>query len=420
MLIYLDSSLITYFDENKATAEDIDALENIISSHRNSNHYVFANRLTLDYFSENSMLSLGNAKQLRMLYSNYATLAPIINKVATKIIVTTSLSSFRRRNTVISIDDILDKKENVTSIFEIPLKKFVSTEISEKTRLISEHIDDCKLYEFMSNEFLSLQKLPFKISFDKVHGGGNDTHKVFLDKITNNHISLSIVDSDKKEPQSTIGNTARQVTDVYNSNKQTSIIGCEILPVHEKENLFSPIIYEKFGRNIDETSLQQLKNLTSNDKNNFYYAYLDLKKGLHKENFTSFHTNIFNLLEGIDDEKKERFLNNSTLQTESKEPKSNKEYIIKPLGSNPLGDFDLLKIKNNLERKIITLHENTPQKIYDQYEDDLLVAKNILNHLLDFQKKYFHIFLKNICEWGLSNTRTATSGTELNSNVKVD
>src|SRR5690606_34656920 len=131
------------------------------------------------------------------------------------------------------------KHSYFTSVFKIPLSRFLEPEMSEKTRMVSEHLDDCHFYEFIANNFSEHRHLPSSIAFDLLNGGGDVTFQVFEEKINKKYIAFAIADSDKREPEAAIGTTGKKVIEIFETYKIENIISCEILPVHEKENLFS-------------------------------------------------------------------------------------------------------------------------------------------------------------------------------------
>lgn len=418
MLIYLDPLLIEYFNKNNPKNSDIESLENIITSHRNGYHYVTSNKECLEFISEMDGLSELNKRQLKMLSFDLSTHSTIGNMVETKIVVKPPNSTFNRIDKCETINlQFLNNFERVTSVFEIPLHQFLITEILDKTRLISEHLDDCYLYEFISGLYLKINNLPCKVTFDRVHGGGNDTHTIYSDKLLENYIVVAVVDSDKKDPTCQLGNTSKQVASVYNSKKHNSLIGYELLPFHEKENLFSPTIYEYFGKNIRDYSLKQLRILSECSLGKEIYPYIDIKNGLHSSNFLPFYEKVFELpgliLDSSVSEKfekqflgsKEKFLEYYSEQKTKRKAERINKYLIEPLGSNPLGNFNISKIIREIEEELDSLHPNTPDSVFEKKEKKLEIAKNILPHLMDFQREYFIILAKNICEWGISNRK---------------
>ncbi len=400
------------------TIEDLEALDNILASHRRGYHFVTTNRSCLDFLSKLNGLSLLCRKQLQMINFDYSTLSEITRQVATKIVVKPPNYEFKRTDTVINNSDIIDGYQYKTSTFEISLREFIRPEILDKTRLISEHIDDCYFYEFIGARFSTIRNLPCSLTFDHVHGGGNDTYKIFKDKIEKKNIVFTLVDSDKREPAEDIGATGKQVVDIYETYKENSIINCEVLPVHEKENLFSTSIYENFGNNIRNCAIEQYKILETFDDDCRFIPYIDIKEGLHSGNYLPYFEGLFdipNLIprshsesRNFDNEyvgTKEEFLDYYEEQKNLPKRDRNKKYLIEPLGSNPLGNFELEKLKDKLSNEISQLHPTASTDYVQKLENKLKILKDLADYLLEFQKEYFKILGTQIKEWGLSNPK---------------
>ncbi|MEW4130438.1 hypothetical protein [Bacillus cereus group sp. BfR-BA-01399] len=416
MLIYIDPSLMEYFECNEPTTEDLEALDNIISSHRKGHHYIISTRNCLDFLSKLDGMSLFCQRNLKMLSHDYTTLANIPKRVTSKIIVKPPNYEFKR------IDEEKESGINsysyITAVFEVPLRQFLNAEIIEKTRLVSEHLDDCHFYEFIGNEFSNIKNLPCSIAFDRSHGGGNDTYRIYEEQILNKHIAFVLVDSDKKEPEGVIGETSRKVARVYEEYKEKTIIGCEILPVHEKENLFSPKVYENFGNNLKISALEQLKILSIYDENFKFFPFVDIKEGLHSDNYHSYFEFVFEipgLIPRLENERrnfdnefvgsKEEFLKYIEEQKKLAKKDRTRKYLIESLSFNPLGKFEFEKVKNRLREELSHMHPNTPIEFVNKLKSKLEILENISEHLLEFQKIYFRILGTQIKEWGLANPK---------------
>lgn len=414
MLIYIDPIIIKYFEQHQIRYDDIEALENIISSHRKGNHFITSSRKCLDFLaSKINGLSLLSQKQLKMLSHDYTTFSNLFEKVSTKIIVKPPGEKFKRIDEVIPTD--FNNYTYTTSVFEIPLNAFLITERLEKTRIVSEHLDDCYFYEYIGNEFSRLKSMPLSIKFDHTHGGGNDTFKIFEDKAKNFHIVFGVADSDKKEPTDTLGTTSRQLLEKYEEIKETSVVGCEILPVHEKENLFSSIVYEHLGNNIDQRAIEKLKMIEAIDKEFCYLSYLDIKGGLHSDNYLPYFEDFFNIKDFIPVVEIESCNNEFTgtlndflryfheQRSLSKNERIYK-YLILPLSTNPLKNFNWKNVKGELEEQLSKL-PYTASSYREKLEKKLHILSNLSDYLLDGQKKYLEILGSRVKEWGLSNPK---------------
>lgn len=416
MLIYLDPLLIDYFKSNELCEADLEALDNIITSHRNGFHFVFSNRKTLEYLSELRDLGTFNKKQLKLLSNDYTTFSMLPMSVSNKIEVIPSNQEFARIDTL-KEDNLIQGYQYTTSIFKVPLWHFLNPEILVKTRLVSENIDDCYFYEYIGNKFSS-NNLPCKINIEPDTGGGNDTYKTFKDKIEQNNMVFAIVDSDKKEPSMNLGNTSLQVSNLYDGYKQNTISYCEILPFHEKENLFSATVYEKLGVNICEYAVDQFKLIENYDENFCFIPYIDVKEGISSSNYFSHFESLFDIPNLIPQNQEEcRGFHNEYIGTKRdfihyyneqltlEKRARTKKYLINPIGSNPLGNFDFDALEEKLITKLNEAHPNTPSNVISEIEEKIEMIRNLPLYLLDSQKKYLTILGTQIKEWGLAKPK---------------
>ena len=403
MLIYLDSSLIEFFQSGSFSEEDIETLEDIIASHRNRKHYIYASRSDLDYLSTFTELNKSSKKQISILLHDYTTDKIAINRIQTRINVVSQSKSFKRLDTL-DVKNIVFKNHTINkTIFDVPLCQFRDSEFLNKTMLISEHIDDCSLYEFFGKYYIKKNKMPFESKFEYVHGGGQTTANVLQNKISDKYVSLTIADSDKKYPEDNFGETAKRILRCYAKNKDKSIIGVEILPFHEKENLLPLKLYNLFGTGIDNLSLAQLQKINDSDLGNIILPYLDLKKGLHNKNYHHFFSDIFNIPREIKQSHesynsflgtKEEFFETTTDQTQTL------SYLVYPLGKNPIGGFEFNAISDEIDESLM----NT--SISDSYRQVLLERKDVLENI-DFylnkaQYEYIQVMGQQVAEWGLT------------------
>ncbi|MEX3743566.1 hypothetical protein [Lysinibacillus xylanilyticus] len=411
MLIYIDPSLMEYFKSVSPSESDLEALENIISSHKKGYHYVSSNRKTLDFLSKLEGISSNVRKQLDILFEDYSTLSSVNKNVSTKIVVLPPNGEFQRYNHIIN-SEVLGGYQYMSTIFEVPLRDFLVSEVLDKTRFITENLNDSYFYEFIGNNFAKNKYLPSKISIDHVPGGGLNTPGILEDKIVSKHIVFSLVDSDKKEPTATLGVTGKEVLKVFEKFQEHAIIGFDILPVHEIENLLSSTIYENFSKRDCEVSKTQLKILETHDRDFCFLPYIDMKEGLHTGNFSTYFEGVFdisNLIPQTDSEKrgyknefvgsKEAFLNYLS------NPKG-KLYLIKPVGPSPFGNLKIEKLKENINEDIARANGKASREYILKLTNKIKVFDDLPSYLLDFQRDYLEILGMQIKEWGLANPKS--------------
>lgn len=414
MLIYLDNDLKNYLDTETIDKLDLLALERIAESFRDEHHFITGSPKTLDFIREIDVLSQLAKEVYTRCFHNSFSHSGYISKIHSKIIVKPSTETFTRTSNEISINQ--GPFTYVYDIFNCPLSLFSVQETLQKTRFVSEHINDVRFYEILANDFKINTPIPFK--FERVHGGGNDTFDLMEEHILNNHLVLTIVDSDQKSPSSSLGTTATNVIDKFIKYKESSISGVETLKFHEKENLFSPSIYKIIGHNVNFDALNKLERISESDNiDGFFLKYFDFKEGL---SFRNFHSDFDYILEidgilssvPLNDTHfygtKEQFYAelNKYKSLDSTQKKNSNKIIIDKISNNPLGDFH-----KNLPQKLISLRETENElstlqgariaEHLGEVQEGLSVLENMINNLLVFQQFYIEILATKIREWGM-------------------
>ncbi|KMN41368.1 hypothetical protein, partial [Lysinibacillus sp. LK3] len=139
-----------------------------------------------------------------------------------------------------------------------------------------------------------------------------------------------------------------------------------------------------------------------------YLKFLDLKEGLHSynpyydnlikylfensfvgESFSTFENTLEDFYEKIDQEK----------LLSKKEKEKNKEYIIRPLSSNPLEKFDL---KNIIEKYMENMNATKDTILKNKYSEELSVFLDFKKNLLDFQRYELEKISKEIYEYSIA------------------
>ncbi|UWP78210.1 hypothetical protein KZR06_15405 (plasmid) [Lacticaseibacillus paracasei] len=234
---------------------------------------------------------------IRYLESKYTMDFSLISKIHPKVNVIVgenpSMIFIQKSNTKIdNTSDILLTFKDLN----IPLR------LEEAVSLISENIEDDKLYYSIANCFFKkmLGKYSSSISIELKYGngGGTSIRNVVLSSIKHNKQSvLSIVDSDYHCPTGQLSKTAKgiQNTRIWPicPKNYHSCFFCYTLPVIEKENLLLPSEYlnpeyllskEKHTSTEIDTlnNLKKCENEQSKNCNYFFLDYYDYKKGFSK------------------------------------------------------------------------------------------------------------------------------------------
>jgi hypothetical protein len=265
MLLVLHDSLAKALDQNTV----LEALEMIALARREGKHLVFAKRDVLKSLLNCAELS----KRTRQVYLKlYAQLAEM----------QVYLQTLSRRVEVIALDTGLSSRlEKHCKVISVPARYFSNSSLIQKTILLTENLDDATLYQTITQIYLKWKKLKkIAILFEAYAGGGSTTKKAYQ-RIQDQaeRFCLCLLDSDKKSPNSPLGNTAKEVKKIENPNQPL----CEylILGVREIENLI-PIQLYSLVSSGDVNRMPCVDLLEQLEKTSLAEArkYLDIKNGL--------------------------------------------------------------------------------------------------------------------------------------------
>jgi hypothetical protein len=174
---------------------------------------------------------------------------------------------------------------NGKTIFQVSLEDIRNKEYTCLPLFVVENLVDAKFYELLTMAFLIGKhgRLPSPMKYDVRHGGGSTTASV-LDELrkTAKYSILCVVDSDKRFPLDTLGETAKNI-DRLNIDTEREFILCYTLGVREAENLLpwewmKTIVAEK--RKLESESCVITNLFQENPECQHYY---DLKDGFSKK-----------------------------------------------------------------------------------------------------------------------------------------
>ncbi|MCQ2361252.1 MAG: hypothetical protein MJ009_07255 [Paludibacteraceae bacterium] len=177
---------------------------------------------------------------------------------------------------------VSDKKithEGDCKIIEVSLVSNKDVECYEESHIITENINDFKFYRYVCYYFQRKFKLQnCDVCAYSLMGGGITTADVFKKEISERqHLTMAIVDSDKKWPKDNLGSSAKQMKDIVaeiESYKPYYGDYYVLKRFPEIENLIPHIIV----KNCSETN--PLEDLDLTDK----YQYYDMKCGVKMMN----------------------------------------------------------------------------------------------------------------------------------------
>jgi hypothetical protein len=300
MLFCLDESILEVLNDESVK----DAIANLTMSRKKGKHLIYGTRRVLDELSKSNELD-------KMQKDVFAKLISKISKMKSY------LKEFNRRiELVANISTIKRYSDEYGSIIQMPIQFLEDFNLVTESMLILEDINDYKLYKFITNYVLDRRNITdVNFNFSVIPGAGGGIKKVFEEKISqNNHLVVSIVDTDKTSPGEGIHPTARPLITFYNRIKNACLGEVFFSEYHEVENLIPQFCYEELiglSKNDIESYLEaaastadkptrdipidwrtyQLDTYKLNRKDVF--KYFDYKKGIRVTNFRNVHGERF-------------------------------------------------------------------------------------------------------------------------------
>lgn len=271
MLFKIDESCLSAIDRNDENA--ICALSSLALSRKYGHNVIFADRMVLENLINKNCFE-----------------RPICN-IFKKIFINSELKLYWKNinRYVVIVDEIKGDRLSIVEDkeeYKIALNELKSQTIFGKTILLTENIDDAKIYYIISKYYRNCNRInKFDTQFDEQMGGGGTIAKV-LESISNkkeNHC-LCIVDSDKKFPEATCGDTMAK-TQAFARNKEQHLWKLCCLDVHEIENLIPIKWIEKVT--MDIPNIENCTNFINHlfEKKDESIYYFDMKEGIKSDKF---------------------------------------------------------------------------------------------------------------------------------------
>jgi len=265
MLLILDPSLLNGIQHNQNV---IHALDLIAHSRRLGYHIVLGDREVIKYLATCDSLSKLAQEVYKDIYNNL----PIIH----------SYRHVMRTQVKVVLENILEFVEIDGFHFILVCIEYFSSYLSihSPTILLAENLDDVSFYKRVADTYIKSNTLGnIHIRCESRHGGGGTTTQVFQQiQSGEQNFCLCILDSDKKAPKLSPGNTARDVSRAHNPKQHLCKV--YILNVREIENLIPTSIYRDLFIE-DQNKKNAIDFIEFIDNNHIDIRnYLDLKNGL--------------------------------------------------------------------------------------------------------------------------------------------
>ncbi|MCZ8533033.1 hypothetical protein [Psychrobacillus psychrodurans] len=295
--------------------------------------------------------------------------------------------------------------------FETPLNYFSSLARCMKTSLLCEDESDFDFYKKLCEKYIQEKHAisGIHLSFNFSNGGGVNSFRV-LERGINDQGNpiLAIADSDKRYPESGIGQTLTKLLKIEQKHIDRSILSVYPLPVRAKENLIPPSLYligteHSVKRHLEKLYLVEKEN----SEKLLYFNIKDGYKVKHfkDEKFIEYYGNLFVDVEdlvscSIDDI--------STKSDDGEVVVNGIKGIVEQFTNNILD--------NGIEQKLQVkerLQDPSPQilRIITELEAILETKKHLFNNLPQYIEEIIIELCKKLLSWGCSKGETiATLG----------
>ena len=271
MLIRIDRSIVeTEIYPHSWSNETITALENLALARREGKHLIIADRETLEKIGQCKDLSKNTIVIYNKILNNVSKYKAYLSTVTLYLEIQKSCLEPSLKNI------------NSLSIIQVPLKFFQDSEQIQKTILLCENAIDANFYEILTRVFILWKRRKVSLSFE-VRGGGGTTVKTEYDNILNEQkrFCLCLLDSDRSSPNDSLGETAKQTLEKYNSLDPRCIrTQVFVLDVREIENLIPLSILSQICEDIQRQQALKLLETIQNCSAKDIRDVLDMKEGL--------------------------------------------------------------------------------------------------------------------------------------------
>ncbi|WP_321425060.1 hypothetical protein [uncultured Bacteroides sp.] len=184
----------------------------------------------------------------------------------------------RRIEIVINVITLKRVEENI-EIFQASIDEFQESSTCQRTILLGEDLNDCFFYEHVLKWFVENQTFNVNCVFEKDNGGGVNTAKSIKNHLYNKKILLSIIDTDRKYPNSKTGETYDKCAKYI--NKEKGKFKLLVLNVQEIENLM-PFNFLEGKAYFGEHAYKKDKFDLLRQTNPSLLKFFDIKKGIKK------------------------------------------------------------------------------------------------------------------------------------------
>lgn len=257
----------------------LDALENLLKAFAEKQHIVIAPSSLLDKIIKNEDFS----RKVR----NIAAYAKQTVRELKALIKSDHVSTYIRID--LSNEDKFEiVEENQKTVLESGFAFFKNSSATQSTSILGEDLNDARFYIYIGNFYIKNNSIlnKFALKHSCCHGGGSQTAKIYNNILAENKFCYCIVDSDKKHPHSSRGETCKAFFGNINDFKEfffEKFGQVRILDAHEVEsiipiNVLDEIIENRGSSKDQKLTIKRLQRMIQKDSN--IRLFLDHKKGL--------------------------------------------------------------------------------------------------------------------------------------------
>lgn len=399
MLIQLDNSLEQELSVKKhklnENSSEVMALNNLAIAYRNGWHIIIGPLHVLNFIKNIEHIDNSTKRVFDKLIKEYAFQKSYKDVVGEYILVRGLDGNVTR----------IDEKESEYH-YEVPLNYFFQLSKCMKTSLLCEDESDFNFYKKLCEKYLKENKemLGIELAVKFSNGGGVNSYRVLERGVLEDcNPVLAIADSDKKYPESTIGQTLKKLLEIERRHMNSKILNVYSLPVRAKENLIPPSLYLQVGEHTFKDHLEKLQFIEK--KNSEKLLYFNIKDGykvkhFKDEKFMKFFRGIF-----IETEKLlSCAIEDISLKTDDDEIVVN--------GLKGLVDrFTDTILDGGIEKKLQkkrSLQDPPPQVLESimELEDLLKLKEDLFNNLPSYISEILIELCKKILSWGCSKGET--------------
>lgn len=241
------------------------AIKHIATSVFESKHLLSGSLQVLRYFKDEFQKDSDLYNLFNALENNYYS---------------TSFDFIKRRIEIVISISIPSRIDDGVNIIQCSVNEFQDASWCQKSIILGEDFNDCNFFTYILKWYLRENGFNITYDFDKDNGGGVNICRSISNHINNKKIFLSIIDTDRKFPNSPTGDTYRKCKQYL--GKVRGNFELIALDVQEIENLMPFNLLDNKSFN-GEHAQKKRKFDFLRFNNPSLLQYFDIKKGIKKE-----------------------------------------------------------------------------------------------------------------------------------------